>query len=213
VSQIVESIRRYGQTFPILVKRDGTIFAGEGRYRALVQLGEAKAKVLPVDGWSEDEVREYMIADNKLAINAGWDPEILAAELREMEARGLKPDMLGFSAEEVLRMLDDADEAKLRRLEASGGEKAGDEAPSTPTPDGLERVSFPMLPAHLEILRAALRLCKQRHDVKTSSEALGMICSDWMEASDADDRTTAKPRVHRPRSSARSRPAVEGHAP
>ena len=81
VAQIAASIREWGWTTPILVDEAGGIIAGHGRLQAARRLQMAEVPVVVASGWSEAQKRAYVIADNKLALNAGWDNELLALEL------------------------------------------------------------------------------------------------------------------------------------
>src|SRR5436305_11564613 len=84
VEQIVASIRRFGWTHPILVDELGNILCGVGRWLAAKELGLRKVPVISLTHLGETEKRALMIADNKIAANAGWDRKILAAELGEL---------------------------------------------------------------------------------------------------------------------------------
>ena len=85
VAQIAASIVEFGFINPILVDSNAGIIAGHGRLLAARKLGLAEVPVVVLDHLSETQRRAYIIADNKLALNAGWDEEMLAAELRELE--------------------------------------------------------------------------------------------------------------------------------
>ena len=78
IRQIAESIRRFGFTNPVLIDGENRILAGHGRVEAARELGMATAPCLRVDHLSPAEKRAYVLADNKLALNAGWDEELLA---------------------------------------------------------------------------------------------------------------------------------------
>src|SRR4051794_35266321 len=85
VEQIAASIVKFGFTQPILVdEANGDILAGHARLRAAYKLGLPEAPVIPLGHLSEAEKRAYIIADNKLAENAGWDEKLLAAELKDL---------------------------------------------------------------------------------------------------------------------------------
>jgi ParB-like chromosome segregation protein Spo0J len=83
VKQIAASIQRFGFTNPVLISGDGTIIAGHGRVRAASELGMTEVPTLSLSHLSPQEVQAYVLADNKLALNAGWDKEILAVELQQ----------------------------------------------------------------------------------------------------------------------------------
>lgn len=97
IEQIARSIEAFGWTNPILITDDGMIVAGHGRVRAAEKLGMTGVPILVVDGWSSEQIRAYIIADNKLAENAGWDQELLAAELADLESLGFDINVIGFS--------------------------------------------------------------------------------------------------------------------
>jgi len=101
VAQLAASIREWGWTTPVLVSPDGGIIAGHGRVLAARQLGMAKVPVVVAEGWSEAKRRAYVIADNKLAENAGWDSELLALELGELGELGFDLELTGFSGDEI----------------------------------------------------------------------------------------------------------------
>ena len=77
VRQIAESMKRFGWTNPVLVDGDGGVIAGHGRIEAAKLLGLTEVPVLRLDHMSEAEMRAYIVADNKLAENAGWDSDLL----------------------------------------------------------------------------------------------------------------------------------------
>lgn len=88
VAQIAASIVEFGWTNPVLVAGDGTVIAGHGRLDAARRLGLSMVPVLVLDHLSEAQRRAYVIADNKLALNAGWNDELLAAELHDLGQLG-----------------------------------------------------------------------------------------------------------------------------
>ena len=101
VAQIAASIAEWGFTTPILVDPSGSIIAGHGRALAARRLGMGHVPVVVADGWSDAKRRAYVIADNKLAQNAGWDEEMLALELGELGELGFDLELTGFSDEEI----------------------------------------------------------------------------------------------------------------
>jgi len=117
VAQIAASIVEFGFTNPILVdSRDG-IVAGHGRYMAARKLGLTEAPVIVLDHLSETQRRAYIIVDNKLALNAGWNEELLAEELAGLEREGLDLDLIGFSEEELRALLPDQDDTEQAEAE------------------------------------------------------------------------------------------------
>ena len=86
VDQIAASIREWGWTVPVLVDEQGGIIAGHGRVLAAQKLGLVDVPVMVAAGWSEAQKRAYVLADNKLALNAGWDDDLLKIELDDLQA-------------------------------------------------------------------------------------------------------------------------------
>jgi len=105
VAQIAASIKEWGWTTPVLVDETGSIIAGHGRTLAARLLKMTEIPVMVADGWSDAKKRAYIIADNKLALNAGWDNEMLALELGEIGDLGFDLDLTGFTAEEIAALM------------------------------------------------------------------------------------------------------------
>jgi DNA modification methylase len=101
VAQIAASIREWGWTTPVLVDEKGTIIAGHGRVLAARQLGLREAPVMVARGWSEAQCKAYVLADNKLAENAGWDKQILMLEVADLNTLGFDLSLVGFSDREL----------------------------------------------------------------------------------------------------------------
>jgi hypothetical protein len=96
VAQIAASIREWGWTTPVLIDEASGIIAGHGRVMAARKLGLTDVPVMVAAGWSEAQKRAYVLADNKLALNAGWNDELLALELGEIGALGFDVGLIGF---------------------------------------------------------------------------------------------------------------------
>lgn len=111
VAQIAASIREFGWTNPILVDGDGTIIAGHGRVMAARKLGETQVPCIALGHLTEAQKRAYVIADNQLALNAGWDAEMLKVEIAELVDADFDLGLLGF---------DDAMLAGLTGVETEG---------------------------------------------------------------------------------------------
>jgi DNA modification methylase len=122
VEQVAASIREWGWTNPVLVGEDGGIIAGHCRVLAGKQLGLAEVPVMLAAGWSEAQKRAYVLADNQLALNAGWNPELLRLELGELQGLEFNIGLIGFG---------DAELAAL--LESNPGLTDPDEVPEPPT--------------------------------------------------------------------------------
>lgn len=105
VGQIVESIKEFGFTNPILIDEAGGIIAGHGRLEAANALRMEEVPTITLTGLSEAQKRAYVIADNKLALNSGWDFELLRAEIEALEGLNFDTRLLGFTHEELLELI------------------------------------------------------------------------------------------------------------
>ena len=111
VRQIAASIERFGFTNPVLISDDGEIIAGHGRVEAAKLLGRRSVPTLTLSHLSATERRAYVLADNKLALNAGWDKDILAIELQALVELEFDTELTGFSLAEVDLLLDEVNES------------------------------------------------------------------------------------------------------
>lgn len=109
VAQIAASIKEFGFTNPILIDDDNSIIAGHGRVMAARRLHLKDVPCIRLSHLNESQKRAYVIADNKLALNAGWDDEMLKIEISDLHESSFDTELLGFSTEEIKAMLDDAD--------------------------------------------------------------------------------------------------------
>lgn len=105
VTQVAASIKEFGFTNPILVDEENTIIAGHGRLQAAKKLNLSEVPVITLEGLTDAQRKAYVIADNKLALNAGWDIELLQAELENLQELNFDIDLLGFDAKELLEIL------------------------------------------------------------------------------------------------------------
>ena len=107
IGQIAASVREWGWTTPVLVDEQGTIIAGHGRVLAAQRLGLEDVPVMVARGWSEAQRRAYVIADNKLADNAGWDEALLRIEVADLATLGFDLPLLGFPEDELANLTKD----------------------------------------------------------------------------------------------------------
>jgi DNA modification methylase len=114
IRQIVDSIKRFGFTNPALISDDDEIIAGHGRVLAAKELGMTDIPTVRLSHLSPAERRAYVLADNKLALNAGWDTEILAAELQGLVDLDFDINIIGFSLTEIDSILDGALESSTK---------------------------------------------------------------------------------------------------
>jgi len=102
VSQIAGSIREFGFTNPVLIDREGTIIAGHGRVMAARLIELESVPCIRLGHLTPAQIRAYVIADNKLALNAGWDEEMLKAELSRLREDGADLAITGFTEQELI---------------------------------------------------------------------------------------------------------------
>lgn len=103
ILKIAASIEEWGWTNPVLISDDNTIIAGHGRVLAVDRLGIEAVPVVVARGWTDAQRRAYVIADNKLALEAGWDREVLAFEFAELEALDFDLTLTGFDQDGDVR--------------------------------------------------------------------------------------------------------------
>ena len=106
IAQIAASIKEFGWTNPILIDGDNGIIAGHGRLSAARKLGHEEVPVIELKDLTETQRKAYIIADNRLALNAGWDNEMLTIELNDLMADGFALDILGFDPKELAALLE-----------------------------------------------------------------------------------------------------------
>lgn len=110
IAQIAASIREWGFTNPILIDESNNIIAGHGRILAAQKLGLEFVPCIVALGWTDAQRRAYVIADNKLALNAGWDDAMLKVEFDEIEDLGFDLGLVGFSLGEIANICDNEEE-------------------------------------------------------------------------------------------------------
>ena len=106
VAQIAASIKEFGFNNPVLIGSDDVIIAGHGRVMAARKLGMLEVPCIRLGHLTETQRKAYIIADNRLALNAGWDEELLTIELNDLLADNFALDILGFDADELKNLLD-----------------------------------------------------------------------------------------------------------
>ncbi len=106
VNQVAASIAEFGFTNPVLIDESGMLIAGHGRIMAAKKLGMEEVPCIVLDGLTKAQKKAYVIADNKLALNAGWDNDLLRVELEGLDELGFDLDLLGFSDEELSLLLE-----------------------------------------------------------------------------------------------------------
>jgi len=107
VAQIAASVKEWGWTIPVLIDETGQIIAGHGRIQAARLLGLEEVPVMVAEGWTDAQKRAYVLADNKLAMNAGWDEELLSLELKDLKDLGSDLSLIGFDEDELAEIMAD----------------------------------------------------------------------------------------------------------
>jgi ParB-like chromosome segregation protein Spo0J len=105
IAEVAKSIETYGFTMPILIDEGDGIVAGHARAAAAGLLKLAEVPVVVARGWSDQQKREYIIADNKIGLNSGWDWDLLAIEVSDLRALGSDLSVIGFTELEVANLL------------------------------------------------------------------------------------------------------------
>ncbi|MEN9925973.1 MAG: hypothetical protein RL268_2099, partial [Pseudomonadota bacterium] len=163
VAQIAASIREWGWTNPILVDEDGGLIAGHGRLLAARKLGLTQIPTMVAKGWSEAQKKAYVIADNKLALNAGWDLELLAVELGDLQGFNFDLRLTGFSDDELGKLL----------AEKTEGETDPDDIPEAPA-DPVAK------PGDVWLLGKHRLVCGDSTDAGTVAKALNGVTPHLM---------------------------------
>jgi DNA modification methylase len=144
VAQIAGSIAEFGFNVPCLVDERGVLIAGHGRLIAAKRLGLSDVPVIRLGHLTDAQARAFRLADNRIALNAGWDEALLAAELGRLKEDGVDLELLGFGEDELDRLLDG--------LDGEAGADGEDDVPVPPT----EAVT---IPGDLWLLGAHRLLC------------------------------------------------------
>ena len=149
VAQIVASIQEFGFTNPLLVAPDGEVIAGHGRLMAARELGLGEVPVIVLGHLTSEQRRAYVIADNQLALNAGWDEELLRAELSDLEGLGFDLSLVGFSDEELAGLVS----GEVQELDSMPELPSGDRQP-------IQQMTFTLHDDQTEIIKEALEKAK-----------------------------------------------------
>lgn len=123
VLQIAASIKEFGFTNPVLIDRDGGIIAGHGRVMAARKVGMDQVPTIELVHLTETQKRAYIIADNKMALNSGWDNELLAVEFAELSNEGFDLSLIGFSDKDLSLIFDETKHIDIENINANKEEK------------------------------------------------------------------------------------------
>lgn len=173
LAQLVASLQQFGFTNPILIDAQGGIIAGHGRFLAAQQLGLATVPCLRLAHLSEVQKRAYILADNRLALNAGWDESLLGLELAALQLDDFNLDLIGFDAEELAGLLG----AMVEPLDEMPTLADGDKAP-------FQQMTFTLHDDQAEIVATAIAAAKRGGpfvgpNENSNGNALARICAAY----------------------------------
>lgn len=182
IAKIAASIVEFGFTNPILVDSEDGIIAGHGRLAAAQSLGLTELPVIPLDHLTEAQRRAYILADNRLALDAGWDEALLAEELAALQDDGFDLSLAGFSDEELADLLVTEDTAGPAQM------------PNLPTGEkgSFQKRTFTLHDDQANVVDDALVLARTKPEADTgvnensNGNALALICYEFLKASNAE---------------------------
>ena len=176
VNKIASSIKEFGFLNPVLIDKDNGIIAGHGRVMAAQKLGLKEVPVLQIGHLSDTQKRAYIIADNRLALDAGWDDEMLRVEFAELADMGFDLELTGFSLDEIAGMdFDEGEEVGMPGL------PDGDKEP-------FQQKTFTLHDEQAAIVDDAVTLARTNPLVDTglnensNGNALALICQQWLDS-------------------------------
>ena len=170
VRQIAASIQEFGFTNPILVAEDGEIIAGHGRLMAAHDLGLTEVPVIVLGHLTAEQRRAYVLADNQLALNAGWDTSLLQQEVMALNLADFDLNLLGFDADEL---------SSLMGGEFDSAEEESEE-PEDEGPDRGVALAIVLSPEELKTWRRA----KEELGYSTDKSAFWKLVEDLLEEVD-----------------------------
>jgi len=176
VSKIAASIREFGFLNPVIVDGSSGIIAGHGRIMAAQKLGIETVPVIEASHLTDAQRRAYVIADNRLALDAGWDDEMLRVEFAELEELGFDLELTGFGVDEI------------GALDFDEGESVG--MPDLPDGDKepFQQKTFTLHDEQAAVVDDAVTLARTNPLADTglnensNGNALALICQQWLEA-------------------------------
>ena len=169
VDQIAASIREFGFTNPVLVDEKGTLIAGHGRLLAAHKLGITEVPSIELANLTEIQKKAYIIADNKLALNAGWDDEMLKLELANLADVGFDLELTGFGVDELNFVSDEP------FPELSGDDR-----------EPYQQVAFKCHDEQAELIKDCISKAKSQgvidigRNENSNANAITGICISWM---------------------------------
>jgi hypothetical protein len=172
VLQIAASIKEFGFNSPVLVDGENGIIAGHGRVMAAKKLNLDEVPTIELKHLTKTQKKAYILADNRLALNSGWDNDLLALELGELSDDGFDLDLLGFDVDELGIDGFEADEVEMPEL------KSGDKEP-------FQQMTFTLHDEQVEQIKAACDIAKKMGEFDSPNEnsngnALARVCETYV---------------------------------
>ena len=174
VQQVAASIKEFGFTNPILIDHDGGIIAGHGRLQAAQLLSLDEVPTITLEGLTEAQRKAYVIADNQLAMNAGWDFEALRIEVDRLSELDVDIDLLGFDDDFLNDLLFDSDSESIFPDIASGEKEP------------YQKKTFTLHDEQVAIIDDAVMLARTNPlsdsslNDNSNGNAIAFICDDWL---------------------------------
>jgi len=163
VAQIAASIKEWGWTTPVLIDEDGEIIAGHGRVMAARKLGIEEVPTMTATGWTKAQKQAYVLADNQLPQNAGWDMDLLKIEMQDLSSEGFDLSLIGFDDGAIMNLALPVEE---------GQTNADEEWEGMPEFEQDDKTSFRHVIVHFENnddLTEFFSIIGQNHTDKTKS--------------------------------------------
>jgi ParB-like chromosome segregation protein Spo0J len=177
VTQIAASIKEFGFLNPVIIDAEKGIIAGHGRVMAAKKLGMTELPAVEASHLTDAQRRAYIIADNKLALNAGWDDEMLRVEFAELTEAGFDLDLTGFSLDEIGALGFDNDSALDQMPLLPDGDK-----------EPYQQKTFILHDEQAAVVDDAVTLARTNPlsdtgiNENSNGNALALICEQWLEA-------------------------------
>jgi ParB-like chromosome segregation protein Spo0J len=177
ITQIAASIKEFGFLNPVIVDGENGIIAGHGRVMAAKKLGMIEVPAVEASHLTDAQRRAYIIADNKLALNAGWDDEMLRVEFAELTEAGFDLDLTGFSLDEIGALGFDNDSALDQMPLLPDGDK-----------EPYQQKTFILHDEQAAVVDDAVTLARTNPlsdtgiNENSNGNALALICEQWLEA-------------------------------
>lgn len=179
VNQVASSIKEFGFTSPVLIDEQGGIIAGHGRVMAAKKLGLDEVPSIVLAGLTEAQKKAYVIADNQLPLNAGWDIDTLRLEVETLQELDFDLGVLGFDSEVLDKLLD----IELGELpELPDGDR-----------DPFQQKTFTLHDEQAQIIDDAILKAKTNPCIDTglnensNGNAVAWICEQWLKGADNGD--------------------------